>query len=407
VPEKSLGERLRRLRERQGITQETMAKWLGVSRSTLGSIESGEKQPGLSVLESLAYHLGCDPKYLLQDSGDIDPLLVMLRADPRLQESEEDKESVRKCIHLSREIAYLEGILGIDRGEVSSIRYPSINLEDKLDAIRQGERAAEHERRRLGLGDAPIENMISLLEGEGIITSQVPLEVNISGVSILSGRDLFIFVNRTHPVARRRFSMAHEYAHALFDLREDARFIISLDNEGGILREVRANAFAASLLAPEAGCRAFVLASGKGRHSRVEYLAPSGEEVIQAKERNLAAEQSLQPYDILLIARRFGISAETAAYRLVNLRLLNDEPRDRFLEDLKSGALTSLRKLIPDPGWYEDKEDFSFSSRLLGLALEARRRGAISTGRLVEVANLVDISRDDVEDALASLEIVE
>lgn len=406
MPEIRLGERLRRLRERQGITQETMAKWLGVSRSMLGLIESGEKMPGLSMIEKLSYRLGCDTRTMLQDSGDIDPLLVMLRADPRLQESEKDTDSIRKCIRLGREITYLERTLGIDRAELASVRSSGNTPGSRLDAVRQGERAAEHERRRLGLGDAPIENMISFLEGEGVITSQVPLDANVSGVSILSGHDLFVFVNKTHPAARRRFSLAHEYAHVLFDLREDSRFVISLDDEGGILREVRANAFAASFLAPEKGCRDFVLAAGKGKASRIGYIAPSGDGVVEAKERNLAADQSLQPYDILLVARQFGISAEMAAYRLSNIRLLGDESRERFLADLRSGALAGLKKLIPDPSWYEDKEDFCFSSRLLGLALEARRRGDITTGRLVEVAALVDIPRGDVEEALASLEMI-
>lgn len=404
MSEGSLGERLRSMRERQGINQEALAKRLGISRSQLGQIESGEKKPGLSLLEELAFRLGCSPRSLMEGSGDIDPLMVMLRANPQLQESDEARAAIQKCVRLGREVAYLEGLLSITRESVSPSRLFPGALESRIDAIRQGEKAADHERRRLGLGRAPIGNMIALLETEGFITSQVRLDEGVSGVSVLGDRGLFIFVNRDHPTSRRRFSLAHEYAHALLDLRDDTRFIVSLDNEGSVLREVRANAFAAAFLAPRDGCSEFILSSGKGRDSRVSYNIPSGDDVIQANERNLASEQSVQSYDILLLARHFGISPQMAAYRLSNVGLIDDAMRQRFLDLLKSGSLSSLVRLIPEPAWEEDGEDFSFSSRLLGLALEAHRREMITTGRLFEIAGLVDVAREDVERALVSLE---
>ena len=73
------------------------------------------------------------------------------------------------------------------------------------------------------------------------------------------------------------------------------------------------------------------------------------------------------------------------------------------MSDYRSGSLAGLKRLIPDPTWYEDREDYSFSSRMLGLALEARRRGEITTGRLIEIAELVDIDRMAVEEALAAI----
>lgn len=402
MPEMRIGDRIRLIRERQGISQDTMAKWLGISRSMLVLLESGETQPGLSVLDKLAYRLGCDLRTLVSGPDGIEPALVMLRADPALEGNVEAYESIQKCLRIGEEAANLERVLGIDRAGDRQIRYPAAAPSSKMDAVRQGERAAASERRRLGLGDAPVDNMVSLLEGEGICTSQTALSSHVSGVSILSPHGIFVFVNSTHPVSRRRFSFAHEYAHALLDLREDSSVVVSLENESGLLLEVRANAFAAAFLAPDTGCGAFLQENGKGRPSRVEYTAFGGGNRVQVNERNVASRQSVQPFDILLLARHFGVSPDVAAFRLSNLGFLGDEERDRFLDANSSGALVALKKLLRDRQLLEDSEDYSFASRMLGLALEARRRGEITTGRLIEIAGLVGIDRSTVEEALST-----
>ena len=403
MPEVSIGDRIRQIRERQGISQDTMAKWLGISRSMLVLLESGDAQPGLSVLDKLAYRLGCDLRTLVSGPDGIDPVHVMLRADPALEGNVEAYESIQKCLRIGEEVALLESMLGIDRIGDRQISYQTPTPSSKMDAVRQGERAAASERRRLGLGDAPVENMVSLLEGQGICTSQTPLSGHVSGVSFLGRHGVFIFVNGSHPVARRRFSFAHEYAHVILDLREDTSVMVSRDDESGLLFEVRANAFAAAFLAPDQGCRAFLQESGKGRPSRIEYSAFGGGTNVRVNERNVASEQSIQPFDILLLARHFGVSAEVAAFRLSNLGFIGDEERDRFLAANRSGSLAGLKRLVREPSWFEDREDFSFSSRLLGLALEARRREEITTGRLIEIAELVDIDRSAVEEALAAI----
>ncbi len=403
MPEVRIGDRIRQIRERQGISQETLAGWLGVSRAILAQVESGVRNPGIALLENLAYRLGCDLRSLASGDSRIDPVQVLFRADPKLIENTEAMGSIQKCIRISKETSRLEEILGVDRASSGSARFPTPAPRSRMEAVRQGERAAESERRRLRLGVEPIQNMVSLLEGEGIVTAQVSLAADISGISFLGDPWIFIFINLSHRAARKRFSFAHEYAHAILDLQEDSRVVISLDSEAGQLREVRANAFAAAFLAPEESCRQFLISSGKGRSSRIEYAAFGGSDPVGAYERNAAHEQAVQPHDILNLARHFGVSPETAAFRLGNIRLLDEKDRDRFLEDYRSGSLAGLKRLIPDPEWSEEREDYSFTSRMLGLALEARRRGEITTGRLIEIADLVDIDRSAVEEALAAI----
>jgi transcriptional regulator with XRE-family HTH domain len=57
-----VGPRLRRLRERRGVTLTALAERTGISKSTLSRLENGERKPSLELLLPLAetYHLPLD-----------------------------------------------------------------------------------------------------------------------------------------------------------------------------------------------------------------------------------------------------------------------------------------------------------------------------------------------------------
>lgn len=56
---------LKKLRTSAGMTQEELAKRLGVSRSTIGMYESGSRKPDPAALESIADLFNVDVDYLL------------------------------------------------------------------------------------------------------------------------------------------------------------------------------------------------------------------------------------------------------------------------------------------------------------------------------------------------------
>jgi transcriptional regulator with XRE-family HTH domain len=49
-----IGEELRAIREKRGVSARTMAREAGISSSTLQAIESGARYPSLRTLEALA-----------------------------------------------------------------------------------------------------------------------------------------------------------------------------------------------------------------------------------------------------------------------------------------------------------------------------------------------------------------
>jgi transcriptional regulator with XRE-family HTH domain len=64
--QRAVGRNLRAYREARGLSQEAFADELGVHRTYMGGIESGERNLTLKSLERIASQLDLDPLALLQ-----------------------------------------------------------------------------------------------------------------------------------------------------------------------------------------------------------------------------------------------------------------------------------------------------------------------------------------------------
>lgn len=88
-----VGEKLRRLRERLGLTQKEVAEKAGVSYGLIGQIESGRTQSSVTTLSLLAEALGVSPCYFLMDEEEVlevtrslSPEVAELLSEPRVRE---------------------------------------------------------------------------------------------------------------------------------------------------------------------------------------------------------------------------------------------------------------------------------------------------------------------------------
>jgi len=61
-----LAKNVRRVRMNTGMTQEELAEYVGIYRTYLSRIESGQANPSLSVIIALAIALDTSPGQLLQ-----------------------------------------------------------------------------------------------------------------------------------------------------------------------------------------------------------------------------------------------------------------------------------------------------------------------------------------------------
>lgn len=396
ITQNELGRRIRAAREACGMTQDQVASVLGLSRPTVVQIEAGNRAVASIELDKLAHFFGRDIReFVSEQFQEQDTLAAVFRAQPDVQGQPEVLERIRACLALGHELTNLERLLAIDRDVTTVATYPLPISHSKWDAIQQGERLAAEERRRLGLGSAPLPEMPELLEAQGVRTAVVDLPDDVSGLTLSDARvGLFVVANRSHAAMRRRFSFAHEYAHVVADR---SRFgLVSRSSERDDLVEVRANAFAAGFLMPEAGIRQFVAALGKGKPSRnsAELFDEAGSVTVEG--RSAPGSQDVQLYDVVQLAHHFGVSRLSALYRLRNLRLVSEAEHEQLVKNDESGKGKQLAHLLglPDPA--EDDRD-EFRHRFLGLALEAYRREEISRGKLKELAAMVQIRGDEFE----------
>jgi Zn-dependent peptidase ImmA (M78 family)/DNA-binding XRE family transcriptional regulator len=382
------------------MTQDDAAKHLGVSRPTFVQIEAGNRSVSSLELDKIAFLFGRDIREFVADSfQDEDSLSALFRAQTAVIGEPTVLEKLRECMALGRELTNLERLVGIDRDLSAVASYPFPTPKSRWDAIQHGQRLAEEERRRLGLGHAPVPDMSELLESQGVRTGLVDLPDDISGLTLSDRKvGLFVVANRAHHYLRRRFSFAHEYAHVVAD--RDRSGLISRTSERDDLVEMRANAFAANFLMPEDGVRQFVAGLGKGKPSRAfaEVFDEAGS--LNVEGRSEPGTQTLQLYDVVQLAHHFGVSRLSALFRFRNLRLVTEAEFEHLKALDEQGKGKQLAELLglPEPDHTEMRSEFKH--RFLGLALEAFRRDELSRGKLRELVAMVGFAADDLDQLL-------
>jgi len=404
IDQAELGRRLKQARESCGLTQEDAAREMALARATVAQIELGNRSVSGLELAKLSYLYARDIREFLAPSFNEDSLAaVLLHAEDEAGDGV--KAALRDCIALGHQLRDLQSLLGISRSTRSVASYPSVSLGSKWDAIQSGTQTALEERRRLGLGSGPLGDLPALLEAQGIRTGLVAMPAGVSGLMISDPTvGLFVVVNRDHPAVRQRFSWCHEYAHLLLDRAQMGH--VSRESERADLLEVRANVFAANFLMPEDGVRQFVGTLGKGSASRLHADVFDESGVVPIDSRTAGGSQDLQIYDVVKLSHHFGVSALSALYRLLNLRLITDKQFEEMKQMDSGGMSKQLADLLGLAEISEDENIRAFYRRYLILALEAYRREKISRRKLIEIANKLGVSATEVEKVVQSLGLV-
>ena len=107
-------------------------------------------------------------------------------------------------------------------------------------------------RTYLGVPVGPIDNIVSLLEKNGVIVMYLDLDDmdKFDGLTMFTANQApVIWINRNTPNDRKRFNLAHELGHLVMHLRSD-----DLDKPED-QKEREANEFAGEFLMPESQCK--------------------------------------------------------------------------------------------------------------------------------------------------------
>ena len=354
-------------------------------------------------LDRLARLYGRDLReFVMDDFQEHDALAALFRADSGVAEQSHVVDALRNCVAIGREVTSLERLLGVDHEGGAAAVYPLPAPRSRWQAVQQGERVAGQERQRLGLGSAPMGNIAELLETQNVRAAWIELPDDVSGLTMADQAiGVFIVVNSRHAGVRRRFSFAHEYAHALLD--RDRLGTVSRTTERDDLLEVRANAFAAGFLLPTEGVRQFMTLIGKGGPSRQRADVFDEGGVVEASTRAAPKSQDTQMYDVAELAEHFGVSRLATLYRLRNLRLVSDSEFEHLkqVEDLGYGRAVARLLQLPEVNEAEARDEYRH--RFLNLALEAFRRSEISRSKLSELGNMIGLGEIDLAELLGSV----
>ncbi len=371
-----LGGRLRVARETANLTQKDAAKSIAVARTTIVAIEQGQRRVRMDELQQLAKLYRTSVNAILRREAihvDLAPRFRKLIGSNDLAAA----QAAELLADLARAEVELENLLGIRRVR----NYPPERPILPGDVRAQAEQDAIELRQRLGLGFAPVLDIVTLLELEmGVRVYVRRLDGSISGVFAYDDSlGACILLNANHPRERRNQSGGHELGH-LISVRHEPEVLHA--NEPENTREERyATAFARSFFTPAGAVR-------------------------QKFQQVTAGSSNLTRRHVIVLAHFFGVSREAMVRRLEELGLTKKGTWDWF--DANDGITDiQVRQVLGDlrtPDRHKAEADRPTTLRLNLLTAEAYKRELLSEGQLVR---LLRVDRVELRDMLHDLELQE
>lgn len=266
--------RLALARQRAKLSKKELAKRAQIALTSLGHYEDGERVPSPETVTQLGAASGFPTDFFY--GGDFEvpsPENASFRSFSRMTSAQRDAALAAGAI-----------AFGFSSWLNTNFNLPAIDVPD-LDGV-EPEAAAELLRAQWNLGVLPIKNLIHLLESRGVrVFSLVEDSREVNAFSAWHrGSIPFVFLNTMKSSESSRFDAAHELGHLVLHRHGDPK---------GKEVEQQANVFAGALLMP-----------------RSEMLALAG------RCRTLA--------DIMVLKKRWNVSAMALVYRLHRVGVLTD-----------------------------------------------------------------------------------
>jgi transcriptional regulator with XRE-family HTH domain len=201
------GAKIRKMREDMGFTQEELAKAVGLSSEFISLLELGRRSPSIESLSRIAEFLDKEISYfILGKTETLDSLIQGGNYDAKT------RRVLKRFQSLCNDYIQLEEMTG--RQSDLSPLYTNVKAE----------KLAEQERRRLELGNDPINDVFSLVEQRGLRLLRLPIPKGapVAGVFVFleQKQAAFALINSNQPFHQQILTAIHEYAHYLKDRNE-------------------------------------------------------------------------------------------------------------------------------------------------------------------------------------------
>lgn len=387
---------LRTARENRGLSQQAVAKKLRVSRTLIAQVELGNRPVTDEELLQFASLYGRTFVELkgTHVSEDDDPVTAALvKVAPELA-ADEMQRQIHGVLGTLTEVSELQRLL--ERApRAGSPTYALPQPRTPAGAIGQGEQAAEHERRRLGLREQSLGDIADLVAGQGVHVFALDLPDGMSTLFMQHASiGPAIAVNANFDAEHRRLAIAHGYAHAVLECTSTVK--VCTHTNAKELIERRADAFAGAFLLPGLGVEEIVRGLGKGQGSRqVQWVFDgSAERPVRTEERPTPGSQTITYLDVVEIARRFETGYRLTVSRLLGLGVISEIDSARLLrpklvelarEWLSIFGVQPVRTesprqvVVPSDVFVSD-----VGAAITYMALETYRRGLVTKADLAE-----------------------
>jgi len=382
----ALESRLQAARERAALTQAVVANALGVPREMVSYWETGDRQPSLARLKNLARLYRVNPGYLvgeedLDERAGRDVLYRSLEVRP--------DGDARVRLEVDGWLDFLDDwadfLNHAGHGHLlSGAQKPPKPLDEGyVEDVRRASRLAANVREHYNLGLDPLPDLGAFLDEIGVLVYRTSLgsfargfadEDGVSGAFFNHPRvGWSILVNTSASRGRQTFTLAHEFAHALYHYETGG--VISREDEEARTdpKDRFANAFAAHFLVPGKRLRALV--------------------------NHYGGRDELAPPVALKLASYFGVSYSMLLYRLLGERLITAEERKAFGGSSVQSMVHRLN--IPDEPFRAPTHATNGVDRFPFSVLEIVRR-EIEDGNLTpsQAAGMLGMNEIDLQQAL-------
>ncbi len=277
-----IGQRIQQARKASGLSLRALAEKAGITAMAISKYENNQSTPSSKVLLSLAGALGVRTEYFFRTSN-VQLQEVEYRKHAKLPKKILDKIEGNVIEQIERFIE-LEEFL--PNSPVEEFSLPE-GLPDKIEEYDEIESIAKIIRKKWGLGNNPIPDLIDTLEERGIrvFLSTILHNDMFDGLAAHVNGTPIIVVGHDWPGDRQRFTLSHELGHLLLDGRISGNLDI----------ERAANRFAGA------------------------FLVPSNEAIKElGQKRNW-----LEPIELCVLKKTYGLSMQAWLYRATDLGIIN------------------------------------------------------------------------------------
>jgi Zn-dependent peptidase ImmA (M78 family)/transcriptional regulator with XRE-family HTH domain len=249
--------RLTLARKRNGLTKTALAEKIGVELRSISGYEADEYPPSEESLSRIELVLGFPSEFYFEaDLDEITENLASFRSLSKMSASTRDMALTQGslALHLNK---WLDGKFELPIADIPDFSHePTVrtgsngqNDDESPADIARAEGVADAVRRIWEIGEAPIRNMIHLLESRGARVFSLAVKAReVDAFSFWKDRVPFIFLNTNKSSEHSRFDAAHELAHLVLHKHAEPQ---------GRAAEREADAFASAFLMPRGSVLAY------------------------------------------------------------------------------------------------------------------------------------------------------